>query len=271
MERKFSRDNIVRAVDFIAKYCDRTISRADSRIRRARELVQKRQDLLVEMQKLIESAGHVLDAGNCSAQPPKLGVPVKEPLAYRMLKKETNRYAEKQARRIKFYELVKELVHNYYECRAHIMCATAENPEKLPSYKKELEDNGKWVVLPSAPSRLAQAFLQDSNGKALNDFFDYACRLKNRANPMVQQKLMKMDRSTQIKVQMMVYTGKFARMYPIVIMLPLYLDSFGHVRIDGGHSYSLPLHIPENWIPIMCRIPREPRKITIETTQGEDK
>lgn len=264
MKKKFSRSNIVSAVDFISEHKVHSMWQANDRIKKAKARVKEKNQLCEEVKELAGIGDHLT-----KKRYSKLNTDV----MYRVFRRDANRYAIKQARRIKFYELVKDLYMNQMECRSHIMCSTAKFPEKLPSYKKELEDNSKWWVLPEAGSKLSQAMFKDSNGTVHNDFLDYAVKLKRRADGINQSKLndyLQQHDIIIIPVQTMVYTGKFNRMYPIILMLTLYLDRFGHFHIAPSHNTSPKPRIPDNWIPIMFRIPKEPRQESTDTpTQGE--
>lgn len=262
MEKKFSLNNIVRAVDFIVQHGVHTMWKASGRIRKAQSLVDDKNRLCEDIKDLVGLGDHIIKKRNCK---------LNTDLMYRVFRHDANRYATKQARRIKFYELVRDLYMNYQECRAHIMCSTTTCPKNLPAYKKELEDDSKWWVLPVAGSKLSQAMFQDSNGTVHNDFLDYALKLKKRADGINPSKLKDyLQQHDGITVQTMVYTGKFNRMYPIILMLTLDLDRFGNFRIAPSHNINLKLRIPDNWIPIMFRIPKEPRKESADTpTQGE--
>lgn len=262
MIKKFSRSNIVSAVDFISEHKAHSMWQANDRIKKAKARVKEKNQLCEEVKELAGIGDHLT-----KKRYSKLNTDV----MYRVFRRDANRYAIKQARRIKFYELVKELYMNQMECRSHIMCSTAKLPERLPSYKKELEDNSKWWVLPVAGSNLSQAMFKDSNGTVHNDFLDYAVKLKRRADGINPSKLKDyLQQHDNITVQTMVYTGKFNRMYPIILMLTLDLDRFGNFRISPSHNINLKLRIPDNWIPIMFRIPKEPRKESAVTpTQGE--
>lgn len=262
MEKKFSRTNIVRAVDFISEHKVDSMRQASDRINKAKSLIKVKNNLCEDIKELAGIGDIIIKKRTCK---------LNTDLMYRVFRRDANRYATKQARRIKFYELVRDLYMNYQECRAHIMCSTTKFPENLPAYKKELEDDSKWFVLPVAASKLSQAMFRDSNGTVHNDFLDYAIKLKKRADAINPAKMQYyIQQHDGITVQTMVYTGKFNRMYPIILMLTLDLDRFGNFRISPSHNLNLKLRIPDNWIPIMFRIPKEPRKESADTpTQGE--
>lgn len=262
MIKKFSRSNIVSAVDFISEHKVSSMRLANDRIKKAKARVKEKNQLCEDIKELAGIGDSIIKKRNCN---------LNTDVMYRVFRRDANRYATKQARRIKFYELVKDLYMNQQECRAHIMCSTTEFPENLPAYKKELEDGRKWWVLPDAGSKLSQAMFKDSNGTVHDDFLDYAVKLKKRADGINPSKLKDyLQQHDNITVQTMVYTGKFNRMYPIILMLTLDLDRFGHFRISPSHNINLKLRIPDNWIPIMFRIPKEPRKESADTTtQGE--
>jgi hypothetical protein len=262
MEKKFSRNNIVRAVDFISEYETHSMWKAYDRIKKAKTRVKEKNQLCEDIKELAGIGDTIIKNRSCK---------LNTDLMYRVFRRDANRYATKQARRIKFYELVTDLYMNYQECRAHIMCSATKFPENLPAYKKELEDDHKWWVLPDAGSKLSQAMFKDSNGIVHNDFLDYAIKLKRRADGITPSKLEDyLQQHGNITVQAMVYTGKFNRMYPIILMLTLDLDRCGNFRIAPSYNINLKLRIPDNWIPIMFRIPKEPRKESADTTtQGE--
>lgn len=262
MIKKFSCNNIVSAVDFISEHKTNSMWRATDRIKKAKARVNEKNQLCEAIKELAGIGDTIIKKRNCK---------LNTDLMYRVFRRDANRYATKQARRIKFYELVRDLYMNYQECRAHIMCSATEFPKNLPAYKKELEDDSKWWVLPVAGSKLSQAMFKDSNGTVHNDFLDYAIKLKKRADGISSSKLQDyLQQHDGITVQTMVYTGKFNRMYPIILMLTLELDRFGNFRIAPSHNINLKLRIPDNWIPIMFRIPKEPRKESTDTTtQGE--
>ena len=269
MEKKFSLNNIARAVDFMVQHGVHTMWTASERIRKAPSLVDDKKRLCEDIKNLAGLGDHIIKKRNCK---------LNTDLMYRVFRRDTNRYAIKQARRIKFYELVRDLYMNYQECKAHIMCSTVESPERLPSYKKEMGDDSKWCVFPSAARQLSSAFTKDSDGKVHSDFITFAGRLPYRvtastAAPMpkpMMERFAELSKAgmTGIAVQAMVYTGKFTRMYPIVLMLTIYVDEFYNVRLHDSHGRPVP--IPDTWIPIMYRIPKEPRKESTDTpTQGE--
>jgi hypothetical protein len=262
MEKKFSRNNIVRAVDFISEHKVSSMQQASDRIKKAKARVKEKNQLCEYIKELAGIGDSIIKKRNCN---------LNTDVMYRVFRRDANRYATKQARRIKFYELVRDLYMNHQECRAHIMCSTTEFPENLPAYKKELEDDRKWWVLPVAGSKLSQAMFRDSNGTVHDDFLDYAVKLKRRADGINPAKMQYyIQQHDGITVQTMVYTGKFNRMYPIILMLTLDLDRFGNFRIAPSHNLNLKLRIPDNWIPIMFRIPKEPRKESTDTpTQGD--
>ena len=252
------------AVNFISEHKVHSMQQASERIKKAKACVKEKNQLCEDIKELAGIGDNLINKSNC-----KLNMDV----MYRVFRRDANRYAIKKARRIKFYELVRELYMNHQECRAHIMCSTTAFPENLPAYKKELEDNSKWWVLPVAGSKLSQAMFKDSNGTVLNDFLDYALKLKRRADGIDPSKLKDyLQQHDTITVQTMVYTGKFNRMYPIILMLTLDLDRFGNFRIAPSYNINVKLRIPDNWIPIMFRIPKEPRKESANpTTQGENR
>ena len=262
MKKKFSRSNIMCAVDFISMYRSSTLKLVNERIRSAKRGVMKKYLLCEEIKNLAGIGDCLIQKRNCA---------LNTDIMYRVFLRDANRYAAKQARRIKFLELVRELYLNFEECRAHITCSTTKCPENLPSHKKELEDNSKWWVLPVAGSKLSQAMFKDSGGTVHNDFLDYAIKLKRRADSINPAKLNDyFQQHDTITVQTMVYTGNFNRMYPIILMLTLDLDRFGNFRIAPSYNINVKLRIPDNWIPIMFRIPKEPRKESaVSTTQGE--
>ncbi len=265
MEKKFSLNNIVRAVDFMVQHGVHTMWKASGKIRKAQSLVDDKNRLCEDIKDLVGLGDHIIKKRNCK---------LNTDLMYRVFRRDANRYATKQARRIKFYELVRDLYMNYQECKTHIMCSTVDSPERLPDYKKEMGDDSKWCVFPSAARQLSSAFTKDSSGKVLPDFITFAGRLPDRvtastAAPMpkpMMERLAELSKAgmTGIAVQAMVYTGKFNRMYPIVLMLTIYIDEFYNVKLHDSHGRLVP--IPENWIPIMYRIPKEPKHTT---TQGE--
>lgn len=265
MEKKFSRNNIVRAVDFIVQHGVHTMWKASGRIRKAQSRVDDKNRLCEAIKELAGIGDNLIKKRSCT---------LNTDVMYRVFRRDANRYATKQARRIKFYELVRDLYMNYQECKAHIMCSTVDSPERLPAYKKELADDAKWCVFPSAARQLSSTFTKDSSGKVHSDFITFAGRLPDRVTASTALSLPKpmLDRfaelsktgMTGIAVQAMVYTGKFTRMYPIVLMLTIYIDEFYNAKLHDSHGRPVP--IPDNWIPIMYRIPKEPKDTT---TQGE--
>jgi hypothetical protein len=257
MEKKFSCNNIVRAVDFIVQNGVHTMWKASERIRKAQSRVDDKNRLCEDIKDLVGLGDHIIKKRNCK---------LNTDLMYRVFRRDANRYATKQARRIKFYELVRDLYMNYQECKAHIMCSTVDSPERLPAYKKELADDAKWCVFPSAVRQLSSAFTKDSAGKVHSDFITFAGRLTDRVTASTVERFAELSKiaMTGMAVQAMVYTGKCTRMYPIVLMLTIYIDAFYHVRLHDSHGRPVP--IPDNWIPIMYRIPKEPKDTT---TQGE--
>lgn len=149
MEKKFSINNIVRAVDFIVTNGVHTMWQASRKIRKAKGRVDDKNRLCEDIKDLVGLGDHIIKKRNCK---------LNTDLMYRVFRRDANLYAAKQARRIKFYELARDLYMNYQECKAHIMCSTVDYPERLPAYKKELADDTKWCVFPGAARQLSTAF-----------------------------------------------------------------------------------------------------------------
>lgn len=269
MYKKFSIDNVVRAVDFIAKYGTNAWSRAEKNIRIAKSKVRDRFDRCEKIKMIVGSGDRLISqASRCG---------LNTDIIYRVFLKDAKRYALQQAKRIKFYELVMDLVGNYCECRAHMVCSTVPQRETLPAFHKDYEDGTKWYVLPGAwktdnpeARTLSTAFYRDSRGKVHDDYMTYASSLANRTpSPAWWSEFLGTLYRSPKKMQVMVYTGKFTRMYPIVLMLTMELDNLGKFSLPGPHNYNCPVRIPKDWIPIMCRIPRKPGKNPLENTQPQ--
>lgn len=265
MECKYSLNNILRAVEFIGRHGPLTIDMANSHIRKYRRMV-------ADKYRLCDSVKGLAGVGDRIVRviPGELNTDV----IYRVFRRDANRFARRMARKINFAELVRELYMNYEECRAHIGCAVMDAPERFPAYKKAMEDDSKWFVVPGAAVGLAASLPIDSGNKVGKDFIDYTARLTKRslATGTVPDTLRsKTPGCTGMKVQAMVYTGKFVRRYPIILMLSIAISfegTFHDARILDSDGHLVP--IPKEWIPIMVRIPREPRKdIKQNQTQGE--
>lgn len=265
MEYKYSLNNILRAIEFIGRHGPLTMDMANSHIRKYRRMVADKYRLCDSVKGLAGVGDRIV-----RAIPGELNTDV----IYRVFRRDANRFARRMARKINFAELVRELYMNYEECRAHIGCAAMDAPERFPAYKKAMEDDSKWFVVPGVAVGLLVAFPIDSVNKVGKEFIDYTARLAKRslATGTVPDTLRsKTPGCTGMKVQAMVYTGKFVRRYPIILMLSITISfegTFHDARILDSDGHLVP--IPKEWIPIMVRIPREPRKdIKQNQTQGE--
>lgn len=258
MERKYSLQNILRAIDFIVAHKLRSDSFALEAIRSIKWKIADKERMCEQIKGLVGIGDKLIEKRSG----------LNSDVIYRVFRRDTNRYIMKQSRRIKFYELVIDLLGNYRECRTHIVCATTEFPENLPGYRKNFEDPSKWYVLPDAPKQLKEAFVKDSGGTVHSDFMTYADMLQKHTDSQTAGTFSpNMDSAGPLyyfHVQAMVYTGTFNRMYPIVLMLTV------DISHDGKTLYFDGKKMPHHWIPIMVRIPRKPREKSTETNeQGE--
>ena len=254
MERKYSLQNILRAIDFIVAHKLRSDSFALEAIRSIKWKIADKERMCEQIKGLVGIGDKLIEKRSG----------LNSDVIYRVFRRDTNRYIMKQSRRIKFYELVIDLLGNYRECRTHMMCATTTFPENLPGYRKNFEDPSKWYVLPGAPKQLKEAFAEDSGGKIHGDFMTYADKLQKRTDSQSDVTFSPPAPFYYRHVQAMVYTGTYHRMYPIVLMLTLDITPNGKALYFDGRK------LPHHWIPIMVRIPRKPREKSAETNeQGE--
>lgn len=244
MRSKNSLYNIQRAVDYMVSHGACTHKDAMRNLRHIKYVMRGK---LVQLDKIKNLAGHGdLILGKYSG--------LNTDKLYRVFKRDYDRYSRKTIDKVRFYELVLELYENFCMCRTHMTCGSMDNMSDLPGYSKDIGNRANWFVWTDC-DEVIRRFKEDSHGKVLDSFTRYVYQTMRR-HPRIYHDATRSIQAMvsggveQNPVQAMVYTGKFHRHYPVVLMMKLHKYGESLVYVDNKGNVDV---LPSDWVVMMVK------------------
>lgn len=239
MKCKYTLENINRAIDLIAANgVNRSYTKVNQNLRTFRNGLARRRAMLHELDKLSTDIDKSIP-GLCALNTSEIRGAIERDLT---------RYERDSAGWVRSLKVTHGMIGNFQACFIHMMICDANRQEDNPLYMAGLE-SADWYVPEHTRIKLMNAFNEDSNGKVLEPFMNYADNFLER-HPVLNIDKHKLDR--HIPVHAMVYTGRFHRHYPIVLILRCVVDFYGQLKVIDGDNRAW---LPKKWIPMLVKMP----------------
>ena len=239
MKSKYTLKNINRAIDLIARYgSSRSYEKVNQNLREFRKELDGRRKMLDELYRVHNEIDRVIP-NRAALNAWKIQCTIK---------RDITRYEKDSAEWVRSLKFTHGMIGNYFSCMQHMLVCDTKNPDRHPLYMAGVE-TAEWYAMPGARVNTMSAFHDDSEGKVLVPFMNYADNFLARHPVLYMNKHALYE---HVPVHAMVYTGRFHRHYPIVLMLRLVVDFYGQLKVLDGDGISW---MPEKWIPMLVKMP----------------